>query len=71
MNTTNNTNKVTAKCDDETAIIAIYLSNASVTDNPIENGASVTWAVGDNTLTVVVAAEPGITTTYTVSVHKS
>ena len=71
MNTTNNTNKVTAKTDDETVVIAIYLTNASVTDEPIENGTSVTWVAGENTLSVVVTAESGEPVTYLVTVNKS
>ena len=71
MDTANNTNKVTAKTDDETAVVAIYLTNASVTDEPVENGTSVTWAVGENTLSVVVTAESGEPVTYLVTVNKS
>ena len=58
-------------CEDETVVIAIYLNNTTVTDELIENGASVTWAVGENILTVVVTAESGESVTYLVTVNKS
>lgn len=58
-------------CEDETVVIAIYLNNTTVTDELIENGTSVTWAVGENILTVVVTAESGESVTYLVTVNKS
>jgi len=43
----------------------------TVDDKPVENGASVTWKGGSNTVKVTVTAEDGTSTkTYTVTVTK-
>jgi len=71
VDTSNATNKVTAVCEDETAVIAIYLNNTAVTGELIENGTSVSWTVGQNILTIIVTAESGEPVTYLVTVNKS
>lgn len=64
--TTNNTNKVKAVCDDETATISITLNGAAVGNNT-----SVTWASGENVLIIDVSGVDGLTTRYTVTVTKT
>ncbi|MCC8043913.1 MAG: cadherin-like beta sandwich domain-containing protein [Clostridiales bacterium] len=65
LETTNATNKVTATAADD-AVIVVELNGATV-----ENGTSVTWASGENTLTVTVTEDGKESTTYTVIVTKS
>lgn len=63
--TGNNTNKVKAVCDDESAAITITLNNKAV-----ENNTSLAWADGENVLTIDVSNSDGLTTRYTVTVTK-
>lgn len=71
VDTNNATNKVTAKSDDNTAVILITLNNSSVTDALVENGTSVTWASGTNVLTVTVSADGKKPTEYIITVNKT
>ena len=64
VTTSNNTNKVTATPTDENATVEISLGAA-----PIENGTQVTWAPGENTLTIKVT-NGSASKTYTVTVTK-
>lgn len=64
VTTPNNSNKVTATPTDENATVEISLGAA-----PIDNGSQVTWATGENTLTIKVT-NGGKSTTYTVTVTK-
>lgn len=63
--TTNSTNKVTATAADETAEVEILVG-----ETEIENGASATWAAGENTVAVTVT-DGTVSKTYTVTVTKS
>ena len=63
--TTDATNKITAKTDDPSAVIKI-----EVGEDEIENGASATWASGENTVTITVTDGESVTV-YTVVVTKS
>ena len=63
--TTNATNKVTATPADETAEVEILVG-----ETEIENGASATWAAGENTVTVTVT-DGTVSKAYTVTVTKS
>ena len=65
VSTTNNTNKVTAATDDESATITIKLG-----DTEIQNESSPSWQVGENVLTITVANDDG-ETEYTVTVTKA
>lgn len=65
LETTNNTNKVTATAADDAEIV-VELNGATVT-----NGTSLTWASGENTLTVTVTEDGKESTIYTVIVTKS
>ena len=64
VSTKNNSNKVTATANDADATIEIRRGIATV-----DNGSQVTWAVGENVLTVTVTNGES-TTTYTVTVTK-
>lgn len=66
--TSNNTNKITATCDDGEAEISISLSNSSGV-SAINNGAAATWADGENTLTVT-AEKAGAKSVYSVIITK-
>lgn len=69
--TTNATNKVTAKTDDPSAVIAIVLTNSEETEGvTVTNGASATWASGENVLTITVT-DGASETVYVVTVTKS
>lgn len=63
--TTNQTNTVTAKPEDETATV-----NITNGETPVVNGQSATWAEGANTLTVTVKNGTA-QEIYTVTVTKS
>jgi len=63
--TSNATNKVTATPADETATVEILVG-----ETEIENGASATWADGENTVTVTVT-DGTVSKAYTVTVTKS
>ena len=63
--TTNSTNKVTATAADETAEVEILVG-----ETEIDNGASATWADGENTVAVTVT-DGTVSKTYTVTVTKS
>lgn len=63
--TTNNTNKVKATCDDEAAVIGLWLN-----DSAVENNSAVTWDEGENTLVVEVKGTDGQAMRYTVEVTK-
>ena len=65
LETTNKSNKVRATAADD-AIVLIECNGVVV-----ENGASVTWQTGENTLTVTVTDNGAEPTTYTVIVTKS
>lgn len=65
VETSNNTNKVTATADDENAVITIMNGETAV-----ENGTSAAWSAGENTLTITVASGDA-ETVYTVTVTKS
>lgn len=65
LTTTNNTNKVTATAADDAAILL------ELNGEIVENGTSLTWASGENTLTVTVTENGKESTTYTVIVTKS
>ena len=65
--TTNTTNVINAVPADAGAKVDITVGGKSV-----DNGSSITWADGSNTVEITVTAEDGITTkTYTVTVTKS
>lgn len=65
--TTNDTNTITAVPSAAGAQIDITLNGAAV-----DNGSSLTWANGENTVKITVTAEDGTTTkAYTVTVTKS
>ena len=61
MTTSNATNKVTATATDPAATVVCKLG-----DTEFENGTVVTWAEGENTVTITVTGET--TNTYTVVV---
>lgn len=63
--TSNNTNKVKAVCDDESAAITITLN-----DKTVENNTSLAWADGENVLIVDVSNTDGLATRYMVTVTK-
>lgn len=63
--TSNATNKVTATPADETATVEILVGETA-----LENGASATWAAGENTVTVTVT-DGTVSKAYTVTVTKS
>lgn len=64
--TSNDSNTINAAPSDAAAEVKI-----TVDDKPVENGASVTWKGGSNTVKVTVTAEDGTSTkTYTVTVTK-
>ena len=65
VSTTNNSNKVTAATDDESATITIKLG-----ETEIQNESSPSWQVGENVLTITVANDAG-ETVYTVTVTKA
>lgn len=65
MDTSNNTNKVTATPTDENATVVITLG-----ESQIQNGTSATWAVGENVLTITVTNGTS-ETIYIVTVTKS
>lgn len=65
VTTANNSNKVTAATDDESATITIKLG-----DTEIQNESSPSWEVGENVLTITVANDDG-ETEYTVTVTKT
>lgn len=65
VETANMTNKVTAMAA-ENVEIAITLANTSGSST-VENGTAVTWAEGENILTI----KAGGKTTYTATVTKS
>lgn len=62
VTTTNATNKVTATPTSAAATVVCKLG-----DTEFENGSTVTWAEGTNTVTVKVTGDDG-STTYTVTV---
>lgn len=62
--TTNASNKITATPDDVSAGVKI-----TVGDVEIESGSAVTWAEGENIVTIVVT-NGGNAKTYTVTVTK-
>lgn len=65
--TTNATNVINAVPANAGASVEIKLG-----DNVVENGSALTWATGENTVTVTVTAEDGETTeVYTITVTKS
>ena len=64
LTTSNATNKVTATPTDEGASVEI-----TVGATQIDNGASASWASGDNTLTIVVT-NGNSSTIYTVTVTR-
>lgn len=69
--TTNATNKVTATTDDPSAVIVIVLTNSEETEGvAVTNGSSVTWASGENILTITVT-DGASKTVYVVTVTKS
>lgn len=73
VSTSNASNKVTASTDDPSAVITILLNNSEEEDKEIENGKSVTWASGENVLTITVTDGEGDEeeeTIYTVTVTK-
>ena len=63
--TSNASNKITAVASDNEATVAI-----KVGDTTIENGASATWAKGENVVTITVTNGTA-ETEYTVTVTKS
>lgn len=65
VTTENNSNKVTAATDDESATITIKLG-----ETEIQNESSPSWQVGENVLTITVANDAG-ETVYTVTVTKA
>lgn len=65
MDTSNNTNKVTATPTDENATVVITLG-----ESQIQNGTSATWDVGENVLTITVTNGTS-ETIYIVTVTKS
>ncbi len=71
VTTSDATNKVTAKTDDPSAVIEIVLTNSEEEEGAaVANGTSVTWASGENTLTITVTDGVSVTV-YTVTVTKS
>lgn len=64
VNTTNNSNMVTAVANDENATIEISRGIASV-----DNGSRVTWSEGENVVTITVTNGDSVTT-YTLTVTK-
>ena len=70
VSTTNASNKVTATTDDPSAVITIVLNNSEEEDKEIENGKAVTWASGENVLTITVV-DGTEETVYVVTVTKS
>lgn len=70
VSTSNASNKVTATTDDPSAVITIVLNNSEEEDKEIENGKAVTWASGENVLTITVV-DGTEETIYTVTVTKS
>lgn len=70
--TTNATNTINAVPADANATIEITNTHDTDQTDNYDNGASVVWATGENTVKVKVTAENGTTTqTYTVTVTKS
>lgn len=67
--TSNNTNTVRATAEDSEAEISISLENANGT-GAVNNGSAVTWAAGENILTVTVTKDGG-SMEYQVTVTKS
>lgn len=67
VTTTNDTNKLTAVAEDEHSIIECKLGDAAVNNN-----SSLTWAAGENIVTVKVTddTDATVTKTYTVTVTK-
>lgn len=65
VTTANNSNKVTAASDDESATITIMLG-----ETEIQNASSPSWQAGENVLTITVAKDGG-ETEYTVTVTKT
>ena len=61
---------VTAKAEDG-AIIDITLDNANGNGLAVTNGSAVTWADGENVLTIAVTDGDAETALYTVVVTKS
>ena len=71
VTTSNATNKVTATTDDPSAVIEIVLVNSEETEGVVvTNGTSVTWASGENILTITVTDGTSVTE-YKVTVTKS
>ena len=71
VTTSNATNKVTATTDDPSAIIAIVLTNSEEAEGvTVTNGTAVTWASGENILTITVT-DGASETVYEVTVTKS
>lgn len=62
-NATNVINAVPAAAGSEVAI--------TVNETQVDNGSSVTWQTGANTVKIIVTADDGTTETYTVTVTKS
>jgi len=70
VTTTDATNKVTATTDDPSAVIEIVLTNSEKEEGvTIANGTAVTWASGENTLTITVT-DGASKTVYVVTVMK-
>lgn len=71
VTTSNATNKVTATTDDPSAVIAIVLVNSEEAEGvAVTNGTAVTWASGENILTITVT-DGASETVYEVTVTKS
>lgn len=73
--TTNEKDKITATVDDPTAKIKIVLTNSENTEGKtITNKTNITWASGENTITITVTDfddnDDKSTTVYTVVVTK-
>ena len=68
--TSNKSNAIKATAEDDVSV-DITLTNASHNNDPVTNGAAVTWSAGENVLTFTVKAENAAVTTYTVTVNKS
>lgn len=71
VTTSNATNKVTATTDDPSAAIVIVLVNSEEAEGvAVTNGTAVTWASGENILTITVT-DGASETVYEVTVTKS
>jgi ABC-type nitrate/sulfonate/bicarbonate transport system substrate-binding protein len=71
VNTSNKSNVVKATAEDDTVAIDITLDNANGNGIAVSNGNAVTWADGENDLTIAVTADGSGTVLYTVKVIKS